>query len=172
MDIFALLNDKSIKPKGKTEFLANAILSSKIKISDLILNASELKESLKATCIEAIEFATKKKPEIIDKECFQFMVLSLKEKAPRVKWESARVIMNTAFLFQEELDKAIINLLDNTEHSGTVVRWSAASALGEIMLLKTNHNIQLIPAFKALLEKEEKNSIKKIYATALKKINK
>ena len=172
MDISALLNDKSIKPKEKTDRLAQAILSKDIKIAELISAASGFKEPLKATCIEAIEFATKDYPELVDKDCFEFIVRSLKDKAPRIKWESARVIMNTAHLFKNNLDDAISNLLVNTEHQGTVVRWSAASALGQILILKTSHNKALLPAFEAIISREEKNSIIKIYAAAIKKVGK
>jgi hypothetical protein len=96
----------------------------------------------------------------------------LTAKAPRIKWESAKVIGNTANLFITKLDTPIKNLLVNTEHEGTVVRWSAAFALGEILKLKTKHNKQLLPAIEAICKREEKNSIKKIYLDAMKKIAK
>ena len=60
------------------------------------------------------------------------------------------------------------DLLENTEHEGTVVRWSCAYALGEILKLKTKNNTELLPAIKAISEREEKNSIKKIYLAAMK----
>lgn len=101
-----------------------------------------------------------------------FVTDTLLEKAPRVKWESAKVIGNIAHLFPAKLDRAISNLLSNSEHEGTVVRWSTAYALGEILKLKTKYNKQLQPAIEAICEREEKNSIKKIYLTALKALKK
>ncbi len=75
---------------------------------------------------------------------------------------------NIAHLFPKKLDVAIANLFINTQHEGTVVRWSAAFALGEIVKLKSKHNEDLIPTIENICNKEEKNSIKKIYEAALK----
>ena len=120
--------------------------------------------------MEALEHATLQMPSILNEAAFNFAALSLADKAPRVKWEAARVIGNTAKLFPGLLDTAVVNLLANSEHTGTVVRWSAAFALGEIIKLKTDRNEELLPAIEAIIEREEKNSIKKIYLGALKKI--
>jgi HEAT repeat protein len=170
MNLADLFNDKSIQGKVKTEMLSKSLLSKEITISDLIAFAKTQKDSPKATCIEALEFLTKQQPGSLEKEHFAFIVESLKEKAPRLKWESAMVIANTAQLHQKALDKSIVNLLENTEHTGTVVRWSAALALGEILKLKTTFNKDLLPAVENILAVEEKNSIRKIYLVAIKKI--
>lgn len=164
-----LFSDKSIKPKEKTEQLSDAILIEKISVDDIIAFAEKSKDPVKATCIEALEFASKKNPAVITKTAFEFVTESLCAKAPRVKWESAKVIANSAAQFQKNLDKAIGNLLVNTEHDGTVVRWSAAYALGEIVKLKLKHNKDLIPAIETIIQREEKNSIRKIYLDALQK---
>jgi HEAT repeat protein len=169
MNISELLNDKQLKPKVKTETLNNWLLDFKIITDDLIAFAETAKDPAKATCIEAIEYATKQKPAIATEKCFQFVTKSLTANAPRVKWESARVIGNTAHLFPDKINEAIKNLLDNSEHEGTVVRWSAAFALGEILKLKTDYNSDLMPAIEAICNREEKNSIKKIYFDAIKK---
>lgn len=171
MDLLTLLNDKAIKAKAKTETICNWLLENKISPKDLAASAEKLKDPAKATCIEALEFATKQKPAVIDKYSFMFVTTSLLSKAPRVKWESAKVIGNTAHLFKDELDEPIKNLLTNTEDAGTVVRWSAAFALGQIVKLKTRHNKNLVPALEAICNSEEKNSIKKIYLDAVKKLN-
>ncbi len=172
MNIAELLNDKNLKPKIKTETLSGWLINNTISAGNLTSFAETAKDPAKATCIEALEFATKQNPAIIDEECFEFITQSLTNKAPRIKWESARVIGNTAKLFPNKLEKAITNLLDNAEHEGTVVRWSAAFALGEILKLKTQFNKDLIIIIEAVCEREEKNSIKKIYLNALKKANK
>ncbi|HEY1040541.1 MAG TPA: hypothetical protein VGF30_14105 [Bacteroidia bacterium] len=170
MTIKDLLADKSIKPKEKTETLSQLISSKEISLGSLVTYTTLAKDAEKATCIEALEFATKSNPKIIDKNTFDFVVSALGEKAPRVKWESAKVIGNTAHLFSSKLDEAIPALIKNTEHTGTVVRWAAAFALGEIVKLNTKENKQLVPAIDAIILREEKNSIKKIYQEALKKI--
>jgi HEAT repeat protein len=172
MDIAELLNDKSLKPKEKTETLCKYLVDNKITIDELISFAKTAKDSPKATCIEAIEFATKNDPTIANENCLKFVSETLSEKAPRVKWESAKVIGNIAQVFPTKLDKAISNLLTNSEHTGTVVRWAAAFALGEIVKLNTKLNKELVPAIESICDHEEKNSIKKIYLDAIKKSKK
>lgn len=170
MDILATINDKTVKAKAKTETISEWLLTRKITAKELITVAATLRDPAKAVCIEALEFASKQQPAVADKATFRFVINSLTSKAPRVKWESAKVIGNTAHLFKEELGEAIRFLLQNTESNGTVVRWSAAFALGEIIKLKTRHNKDLLPAAETICRNEEKNSIKKIYAAAFRKL--
>jgi hypothetical protein len=169
MTIKAILTDKQLKTKAKTEAISQLLLDNKIKIEEIIEVAKASKDADKATCIEAIEFATKQQPQIASLACLQFVTITLTEKAPRVKWESAKVMGNIAHLYPTKLNDAINNLLVNTEFSGTVVRWSAAFALGEIIKLKTKLNKDLVPALEEICSREEQNSIKKIYMAALKK---
>jgi hypothetical protein len=170
MDFKELLNDKTKKPKEKTEQLSFWLSENPSELDRLIDFAKSSKDPVKATCIEAIEFATKGNPTIASESCFEFVISTLTEKAPRVKWESAKVIGNIAHLFPGLLDIAIKNLLINSRYEGTVVRWSAAFALGEILKLKTEYNIELLPTIDTIIVHEEKNSIKKIYLDALKKV--
>ena len=169
MEIQLLLKDKNIKGKEKTQIISELLVNKKLTLDALIEVAKVSKESEKATCIEAVEYVTKSKPEICTATMIEFAAQQLADKAPRVKWESARVIGNCAPLFPGKLKLALENLLLNSEHSGTVVRWSTAYALGEIVKLK-NFQKELAPALEAIMQREEKNSIKKIYAAALKKI--
>ncbi|NIF06940.1 hypothetical protein F3J23_15970 [Chryseobacterium sp. Tr-659] len=172
MTIEELIKDKAVKSKEKVDIISKWVIEASLPADELIAFAEKSKDPVKATCIEALEYATKQNPEIADETVFSFVINTLTEKAPRIKWESAKVIGNTAHLFPEKLDDAITNLIHNTEHEGTVVRWSAAFALGEILKLKTNHNTTLLSALENISEKEEKNSIKKIYLDAIKKTKK
>jgi HEAT repeat protein len=172
MTISELLNDKQVKPKDKTEIISSWILSGSISVKELIKFATSSKDPVKATCIEALEFATKITPEIATLDCLAFVSTSLAEKAPRIKWESAKVIGNIAHLFPDNLGTAIRNLLSNTEHPGTVVRWSAAFALGQVLKLNTKVNKALLPAIENICQREEKNSIRKLYFAAVKKVEK
>jgi len=172
MEYEQILKDKALKPKEKTELLSRLLLDNPLIVNEFVSFAATCKDPDKATCIEALEFATIKKPEIATKACFDLVTIGLTAKAPRVKWESARVVGNIAHLFPESLDEVIVNLLANTEHPGTVVRWSAATAMGQILKLKTKINAELFPAIDAILAREEKNSIRKIYLEAIKKAGK
>lgn len=172
MTIEALLKDKEIKAKEKTAMISEWLLQKSLSVEELIAFAEQQKDAAKATCMEAAEYATKENPDIATDSLFDFACVSLTEKAPRLKWESAKVIGNIAFKYPEKLKLAIQNLLENTNHEGTVVRWSAAFALGEILKLQTKHNKELLKTVETICEKEEKNSIKKIYTAALKKLSK
>ncbi|ULQ58628.1 hypothetical protein K7I13_08635 [Brucepastera parasyntrophica] len=165
MNLDELMNNKQLKTKEKTEILSRYILNREIKVGDIIDFAETAKDPVKAACIESLEYASEKEPAVINKACFAFAVKNLKAKAPRIKWESARIIGNTAYLFTDDLKDAIKNLLENTGHEGTVVRWSSAFALGEIIKLKTNYNKELTDEIKKICVKEEKNSIKKYMPT-------
>ncbi|RLJ31580.1 hypothetical protein CLU97_1011 [Chryseobacterium sp. 7] len=172
MTIEELIKDKAVKSKEKVDIISKWIIDKSLPTDELIAFAEKSKDPVKATCVEALEYATKQNPNLADETIFSFVTQTLTEKAPRIKWESAKVIGNTAHLFPENLDPAISNLLVNTEHEGTVVRWSAAFALGEILKLKTRHIETLLSALEKISEKEEKNSIKKIYLDAIKKTKK
>lgn len=145
------------------------ILDQSLPIDELFTFAEKQKDPAKATCIEAIEFATRQNPRLADENLLDFVTQSLTCKAARVQWESAKVIGNVAHLFPSKLELPIANLLANTKSDGTVVRWSAAFALGEILKLKTRHNADLSVAIRRICESEEKNSIQKIYRDAIKK---
>lgn len=172
MNTVEILKDKSLKPKQKIEIISQFLLNNSLTSNELIKIANGLKEVDKANCIEAMEYASQKYPPVIDATAFEFVLDNLSSKTPRIKWESARVIANSAHLFPDKLEKATIGLLENTEHEGTVVRWSAAFALAQIIKLKTSLNTELFTTLEFIIEKEEKNSIKKIYIDAIKKSNK
>jgi hypothetical protein len=167
--VLQILNDKTIKLKGKMILISRLLLDDKITIAEWIETTRSQKGSSKATLIEAIETATKTKPVIIDAKAFEFVSECLAEKLPRVQWESARVIGNTAHLFPKQLKKAVPKLLDNSESESTVVRWSAAFALSQIIQCNTSLNQELIPAVESILKRENDNAVKKIYLQALKK---
>jgi hypothetical protein len=168
--VLTILNDKAIKLKEKTRLISRLLMDDKITIAEWIETTRSQKGSSRATLMEAMETATKTKPVIIDAKGFEFVSECLAEKLPRVQWESARVIGNTAHLFPKQLKKAIPKLLDNSESGGTVVRWSAAFALSQIIQCNTSLTKELIPAIESILNRENDNAIKKIYLQALKKI--
>jgi len=168
--IAELLKDKGLKPKEKTETISRWLLDGSLTPQQLMNFAASTKDSGKATCIEALEFAVQTNRSLVDDQLFRFITTSLTDTAPRVKWESAKVIARTAADHQSGLEQSIAHLLMNADHEGTVVRWSAATALSAILLLKTGHNEILVPAVEALLDREGKDSIRKIYSAALKKL--
>lgn len=172
MILAALLSDKTKKTKEKVQTISQWLLDGSLTAGKLSAFAQKAKDPEKASCIEAIEFATRQNAKIADETVFVFVTKMLAENAPRVKWESAKVIGNIAHLFPTKLSKAISNLLPNTENDGTVVRWASAFALGEILKLQTKHNKDLLPAIEAICNREQDNGVKKKYLDAIKKANK
>lgn len=168
MTLDKLLNDKTKKVKEKVETISKWLLDGTLPMEELIVFAEKAKDPVKGTCIESIEFATRQKVTIADENLLDFVTKTLTENAPRVKWESAKVVGNIAKLFPTKLTKPISNLLTNAKDSGTVVRWAAAFALGEILKLKTKNNKDLLPTLEAICDTELDNAIKKKYLDAIK----
>jgi HEAT repeat protein len=161
--------DKTIKSKEKVLLLAKALCLPEVDLTVFLEFVNTLKDTEKANCIEAIEKITKINPGFANAALLDLIIHTLTEKAPRIKWEAARVLANCAGHLDEKAEKAVQNLIANSNHIGTVVRWSSATALGEILKLKGAINAYLIPEIEFLHVREEKPSIKKIYASALEK---
>ncbi len=172
MNLELLFEDTTIKAKAKVEQVGKWLLNNELPVEELISFAEKKKAADKATCIEAMEYATKKMPAIANEILLDYVTNTLKEEGPRVKWESAKVIGNIAKLFPGNLNKPVKNLLSNAENPGTVVRWAIAYALAEILKLKTSLNKTLLPAIENLYNQEEDNGVKKKYLDGLKKAKK
>ncbi len=172
MTLETIFTDKSLKAKAKVNQISERLTEGTLPIDELLAFTEQQTKSTKASCIEAIEHATKKNPPLANEPVLDFVVSTLKDDVPKVKWESARVIANICKLFPEKLAPAIQNLLKNTNHEGTVVRWATALALGEILKLKTDHNKTLLPKIEKLSKVEKDNGVNKKYLAALKKVNK
>lgn len=168
----ALFADRSLKPKEKVDALASLISSGSVEVNEVVTFASPAKDPVKASCIEAIERLAASNPGSVPATAVDFCIASLNDKAPRIKWESAKVIGHCIHRHPKKVNEAVRALLDNTEHDGTVVRWSAAYALSRIVTMGLPLNRSLIPALEAIAAREEKNSIRKIYADAVKAVRK
>jgi HEAT repeat protein len=173
MNIQTVFSDKSIKAKAKVALVGEWLIDKSLTVEELLAFAAQQESaSNKASCIEALEFATKIQPEIADQLVWDFVTAALSDAEPRVKWESAKVIGNVAKCFESQAQQPIQQLLVNAHHEGTVVRWASAWALGEILKLNTSLNTQLLPQVNALMENETDNGIQKKYADAVKKLKK
>ena len=171
-NISSVIGDKSIRLKERITKLSGLLLSGSITIDEILNIASKESDTNQATLMEVLEHASKINPRVITKKGFQFAISSLDAEAPRLKWESARMLSNAAHLFPKLHEKAIPSLLNNSEHAGTVVRWSAATALNAFMKCNSQLHEELVPAVEAILTWEKDNAIRKIYTQALKKMAK
>jgi len=167
MNLSELFEDSSLKAKARAGEIGAALAHGSLAPDELLNFARRHSGAIKATCIEALESATRKAPELVDPALFDFLSDSLDDDEPRVKWESARVIGNVARQFPDRLDGPVEGLLRNATHEGTVVRWASAIALGEILLLDAGLRDELLPRIRRLCDEEEDSGVKKKYVSAL-----
>lgn len=170
MSVHAILNNKASKAKEKTQHLSDGLLDNTLHLSDFIAEIQLVKDPAKATCIEALAHVAEKNPQLITEEALVLLIDCLSSKAARVKWESARAIGYTISSYPNQVDYALQQLIANINDEGTVVRWSIAFALGEILKMNTPSTISLVSLFQQQIEREEKKSIQKIYQQALKQV--
>lgn len=169
MTLEELFADKSLKSKDRSARLQRMLDDGEVEQSALIVFAGNAKAPVKATCLEGLEYVTKTRPVLLTAAALDLCIRSVADKEPRVKWEAARVIGNTIHRFPERAEEAMEALLPQAGHEGTVVRWSAAFALGQIIGMGTALNRTLVPKAQEIGKDEEKNSIRKIYEAAIKK---
>lgn len=172
MSLEEIFQDKSIKAKAKVAQIGEWLISRELPVDELLAFADTQPSTNKATCIEAVEYATKKSVITKDDSLLSFVTKTLADEEPRIKWESAKVIGNISKQFADQLAPAIAGLLKNAKNKGTVVRWATAYALAEILKLKMDYNKTLLSKIEILSEKEEDNGVKKKYLDALKKVRK
>lgn len=168
MGIAERLTSKEWKAKEKTAWLAESLLDGQADMAEVLEFAVAAKEPDIANCMEACEYATSRNAELATPELLGFATRHLGAKAPRLRWESGKVIGNIARLYPDRLEPAVAGLRENAKHEGAVVRWSAAYALTQILQLPLYRDNDL---FRTMLgeirDTEEKDSIKKLYAKAL-----
>lgn len=169
-ELLSLLNDKQHKGKAKVALLSKSFLDGLYESKTIIAAGEVASSTTKVFLLEALELASRKAPEIIDARLFDWITASLNERSPAIKRESARIVANACHLFSSKLHEAIKLLLKQTDHEGTVVRWSAAFALSHILKLKPVENPSLIPKIQELLQNEINSGVKNQYLKGLKAV--
>ncbi|MGB4644465.1 MAG: hypothetical protein WBH76_01040 [Dictyoglomaceae bacterium] len=102
------------------------------------------------------------------KNCLDFVIAYINDKAPKVKWEACRITGNVAQRFPDKVKEAIPKLLENTNDKGTVVRWSPAFALANIAKNSKDVQKELVPEFNKILKREDNNGVRNSYLKFLK----
>ncbi len=156
-----------LKPKEKITLLVEEIKKDKNFVGEITEYFAFASVGDQGHLIESLEYASQNNPEFVA-PYLDFVIIHLEDKAPRVKWEAARITANLAENFSVKTEKAIPALLKNAKDKGTVVRWSAAFALGEIAKSNLNARKTLIPKMKEFIKKEKNNGVKNVYIKALK----
>lgn len=167
MDLNQLFQDTTLTTKARAAEIGAALMQDRLAPERLEVFARHQNAVVRATCLEGLESATRKSPQVVGPSLFDFLCDSLEHEEPRVKWESARVIGNVARHFPGRVHGAVEGLLRNATHEGTVVRWSSAFALGEIVQLDTGLRDELLPRIQRLCDQEIDAGVRKKYVRAL-----
>jgi len=151
--------------------LAKAVLGNPKILSSFKEDLKNAKLTERGACMEVLEYASKENPAVA-KPHIETVIGYLSDKAPKVKWESARILGNIAQRYPEDVAKSVDELLANTKDNGTVVRWSAAYALSEIAKYNIKQRSQLLKHIDRILKSEGNGGVKNVYLKALKFIEK
>jgi len=170
-DILADIRSWKGKPKALNERLIGVVGNDRGLVQHLFEALDGGNDKEKGVCLEVLEAVTKDHPDWCAGR-LSAVIKFIGHKAPRVKWESSRVVANLAPMFPQEAAGAIPKLLANTGDKGTVVRWSAAFALGEILKHNENERESLLARVDALLKKEQNNGVRNVYLKAMKAVKK
>lgn len=167
MTVSELLASK-LKPKEKIVALRDLFKQNPQAITDLPkIYVTLKKDGDKGNCVAALTLLAEEDPYYLE-PCITWIVGLLSAKQPRVKWEAAQIVAHVSDTFPEEAAKAIPQLLENAQHEGTVVRWSAAHAL--VRLAQSDPNIwaKLATFIEKMAVSDPQNGVRAIYAKALK----
>jgi len=167
MDTVKTILKSNKKPKEKVSLLVEKVKKEKKLLDELVEYFKAGSVADKGNCIEVMEYVSQDRPELI-LPYLDFVIENLNYSAPKVKWETARVIGNLALKYPDEVAKSIKKLFLNTKDEGTVVRWSAAFALTEIAKSNSKLQKELVKRFNQIVKEESNNGVKNVYLKALK----
>jgi HEAT repeat protein len=156
-------------PREVLSYLAERIVNDPSLLDDFESSLLAAKTPEKGTCVEALVLVAKEHPEYVLPH-LESVMECLADKAPRVRWEAAHVIANVAPRFPWRAAEATDLLLVNATDKGTVVRWSTALALGEILKANEASRATLQPLIEELSRSETNNGVRNHYVKALKKV--
>lgn len=120
------------------------------QLVECLRNGSDVQRGI---CAEVMEYATKDNPQLAV-PFLDSIIAYINYDAPKVKWETARVVANASRASSESIAKAIPKLFLNAEDIGTVGRWSAAYALAKIAIHSPKLRANLIPRFMKIVKRE------------------
>lgn len=163
---------EKLKPKEKTQKLASYLRVESKAFDELLELWKTAKDAEKGTLLSAVTLIVSENPEFIDNH-LDFVIVQIGNKAPRVKWEASEIVGHASKVCGEKVLAAIPALLANTSFDGTVVRWSAAFALSEIVKNVPSSRPQLVPEIEKILEHETNNGVRSLFIKgALKAVTK
>ncbi|MFA5374551.1 MAG: hypothetical protein WC455_02190 [Dehalococcoidia bacterium] len=160
-----------LKPKEKLTSLVEAVTKKKITAKEFIQYFKSASDTEKGTCADAMKHISKDKPEILAPYINE-LIDYINYDVPRVKWGVPEAIGNMSKRYPKEVEKAIPNLLTNTNDKSTVIRWCAAYGLTEIAKNNDKTRKKLVPLFESMVKKENNNGVRNVYVKAIRFIEK
>jgi hypothetical protein len=157
------------KPKALNERLTAMLLEDDNLVPAFIEALQNGNDKEKGVCLEVLEAASRERPAPVA-QYLAFIIGFINYPAPKARLESSRVVANLAAKFPDEAVRAIPALLKNTTDEGTVVRWSAAFALGAILKYSEKERKPLLEKIEYILKKEKNNGVRNIYLKAMKAV--
>lgn len=171
MNLLDEIRNSKKKPKELVADLVEVVKKDK-KLLEQIPECLKIGNDVeRGNCLWMLTDISKEQPEWLE-PYIEMVVDYINDKAPRVKWEADETLANLAEKYPDKVGKAVDKLLINTKDKGTVVRWSAALALGEIAKYNLKLRPSLLKQIDNILKKEVNNGVKNVYLRALKEINK
>ena len=171
IDPIEILNNKALKATEQGALLMVALEDKTLSVQNLLGGIERLKAPMQSKILGVLEGATRQQPNLVTSDVMAVVTDCLQSTAPSVIRESARIIANTIHLHTSVIPELIPLLKKIAEHEGTVVRWSAATAINSIAGC-TSDIQSLEKLITPLAAKEEQASIVKIYQKALKTLKK
>lgn len=169
MKLLKRLRSSEMKAKALSASLAKEIVKDGKLLESLSEEFELLTDVEKGVVMEALEYATDIDPEVAE-PVLQVVFDCLECEAPKVKWEAARIVGNIARRYPDRAALSTSRLLENAKHKGTVVRWSSAYALGEILRHNSKVRGRLLPEIDKALRREKNSGVKNVYLKALKAV--
>jgi len=172
MSIVSLLDNKNMKPLEKRMEIVEIIRMNFISIKEIKSLQDTIDDKKMALIFEAMEDVTNKNPEIANLDWLIFVQNFILSKSNNLKREASRIVGNIAYLFPDNLNVAIQNLIENTKNESTVIRWGSAYALARIIQIPKYANNELYDVIEDLCEQETDNGVKNQFVNGLKKAKK
>jgi len=157
------------KPKEKTLLIVQKIREDHTLIHELFSLFATGTDPQKGACADVMKEISKTNPDLL-LPYLDTMIHHITYRALHVTWGVQESLGNMAQEYPAETAAALPQLLKNTTHESTVVRWCAAYAITEITLHNTARQPEMIPTITRLSAREKNNGVQQVYLKALKRL--
>ena len=170
--LYNILRDKSLKGVARRLAVIELMLNGECPLASLEDLMPQLDERESATVLEALEEISNKKLMPLEVGHLSLVIPYIASSNNSCRREASRTVGNLAVTFPNEVGDAILLLMPNTADESTVVRWSAAYALGRIIVLPSYAQSGLYDELQQIAATETEHGVKSQYDKALKKATK